>query len=82
LARWDDPPLAAGPHGLGLLESVGAMKVRAAIVFYVLALLFMLAVPWAIALYSDDWRAGMALMTVFLIQHAWREVRRMLRNKP
>ena len=57
------------------------MTVRKALIFYLSMVALLVAVAWALALYYD-WRAGMTLLTVTLLEHVWRVVKRIRQNKP
>jgi len=56
------------------------MTIRKALAFYLSMLVLAIAVAWAIA-YFYAWWAGMALLTLLVLEHAWRVVRRIVRNK-
>lgn len=55
------------------------MTVRKALIFYLSVLAIAIVGAWLLAVYYD-WRGGMALLTVVLIEHAWRVVNMILRN--
>lgn len=57
------------------------MTVRRALIIYISIVVVAIAAAWALA-YWYDWQSGMILMTVVLIEHAWRVVKRIRQNKP
>lgn len=61
------------------MESVVQVTVRRALIIYISIVVAAIAAAWAIA-YWYDWQAGMILLTVVLIEHAWRVVKRIGQN--
>ncbi len=70
----------AGAHGGEAVEGVVPLTIRKALIFYGASVVFLLAAAWCLALFYD-WQSGMILLTVVLLEHAWRVVRMIMRNK-
>lgn len=56
------------------------MTIRKAIIFYLSTVIVLLAAGWGVALWYD-WRAGMIVMTVVLLEHVWRVVKSIRQNR-
>lgn len=63
------------------MESVVPLTVRKALIIYISIVVVAIAAAWALA-YWYDWQSGMILLTVVLIEHAWRIVKHIRQNKP
>lgn len=57
------------------------MTIRKALIFYLSMVMLLVVAAWALALLYD-WQSGMVLMTVVLIEHVWRVVKRIRQSKP
>jgi positive regulator of sigma E activity len=56
------------------------MTIRTALIFYISVLVIAIAGAWALAYYSEWW-VGMALLTILVLEHAWRVVKRIRKNQ-
>jgi hypothetical protein len=55
------------------------MTVRKALIFYLSVVAVTIGAAWAWAFWSD-WRIGMVVMTMLVIEHVWRVVKMIRRN--
>jgi len=60
---------------------MGQVTIRRALLFYLSTIALAIGVAWLIG-YVIAWWAGMAVLTVLVLEHAWRVVKRIRQNKP